>query len=119
MELRRIELRSSRMQSEHSTTELQPLAKKSRASTLVQSSRNCSDNIQNDIEKQNKIACYEGRPAEQIPCRRAALSSSCRKPYIEPHEMLPNLRNLLISAHSSWIGLVKVIKYSKSIISSS
>ena len=64
-------------------------AKKSRASTLVQSSRNCSDNIQNDIEKQNKIACYEGRPAEQIPCRRAPLSTSCRKPYIEPHEMLP------------------------------
>ena len=58
-------------------------AKKSRASTLVQSSRNCSDNIQNDIEKQNKIACYEGRPAEQIPCRRAPLSTSCRKPYIE------------------------------------
>ena len=61
MELRRIELRSSRMQSEHSTTELQPLYCYSRDWVLVQSSRYCSDNMQNDIVKQNKIACYEGK----------------------------------------------------------
>ena len=61
MELRRIELRSSRMQSEHSTTELQPLSCYSRDWVLVQSSRYCSDNMQNDIVKQNKVACSEGR----------------------------------------------------------